>query len=594
MTRYLRLGYLIPRLVFAAVLFVALQTTADWLLRRAVIDGGQQAIGARVEIEDSSVSLLNASVSIAGLRVANPERPMENLVEAERLRLDFKTDSLLRRKAVAEHGKVSGLRFATPRATSGVLESDTDSNSAEAPSWSGGRLADRASKAADNWLGGLRDKLFLEAVDELASVRLADQLAQEWPNRYERLKQSSEEIRGEIESLRADAINARQNPLRSREVLETLPTRVSELKRRLDALHAEFDELPGLIEADKQRIALARRQDEALIRQRFSADQLDPGSLTSFLLGEQVTAPIRELIGWARWSRELLGSGEPEETNVRGRGVDIVFKGVQPRPDFLVRSLDLDGVANLGGRPVELTGAITDFTTSPKLHAEPMRLVMQTTGALPLKVTATVDRTGPTPLDEVLVTCQSLDLPQLDLGDQQSLSLSVAPAAARLAIRLRIEGQRLAGQMQLVQDDFRASASLPAAGQVGQAIASQVSARLSNTPKVSTQVLLGGTLDNPRLKLKSNLGSAVAQALNKSVQSIAAAETERLIAEANGRINQRVALLDNLTYSATQELASQLGGPQREIDALAADLLRGGSFPTWRIGDALPAGSLFK
>lgn len=601
MTRYLRLGYLIPRLVLLVVLFCLVEFGSGWAVRYAVIEGGQRALGARVEVGETEVSVLEARAVLKDIRIANPQRPMENLLEADALELDFESDSLLRRKAIADRGVVRGLRFGTPRETSGVLDpSDQDPDAGAKPAWLTDAAERAAAQAADEWLAGLETKLSTEA-DEFESVALANELAETWPDRFDAFAAEARQVQDDVDSLRQIAEEARSNPLRHADFLRTAPQRAAELKQRLASLHTQLAGLPGEVNADKQRIEQARQRDEARLRERLQVNQLDPQSLTTQLLGEKVTGSLNELIGWVRWTREMIpGRPAPQATTLRERGMDVHFVGVRQRPDLLIRTLELSGATRLVGRPVELTGVVNDFTNNPALHGKPMRVELATTGALPLQVLATIDRTGNRPVDELLVDCPAFDLPAARLGDASKFGLAMDPSLATLNVSVRIEGERLSGDVQLVQDRVALTPQVgPNASRLVQRLGSISGSQIAAVRKPATRVTLSGTLDDPKMAVWSSLGPAIAESLENAARQVAKAEVQQQLTKMRSRVAGEMGSLDQLLADARGRLAAEINAPEQEIQKLASrwigQQLGGGTFSFEQLGKRLPAGqSLFK
>lgn len=600
MTRYLRLGYLVPRLVLLVVLFLVVELGSGWALRHAVVGGGEQAIGARVELGDSTVSLAKARATMKDLKIADPKRPMQNLLEAERITLDFEADSLLRKRAIAEHGVVSGLRFGTPRETSGALDpSEETASGAAAPAWiAGAEVA--VSEAADRWLDGLEDQLMVEAND-LESVRLAEELADAWPARFETLGQQARALKQDANELRFRLTEAKQNPLRNAAYLQEAPQKIQQLQQRLTDLNRQLAALPAEVAADKERIAQARQRDEQRLRERLQVDQLDPQSLTTQLLGEPITESVRELIGWVRWSREMIPSARAERaTTPRDRGVDVHFVGIRRRPDLLIRQLELSGATRLAGRPVEVSGLVSNYTNAPELHGEPIEIELKTAGALPLKVRALVHRSGETPIDEFHVDCPALDLPGVELGKASQLAMKIAPSAASLTVDIRIVGERLTGEVQLVQDRVTLTSVVgddasPLVRRLGAAAAHQAAAVTNPT----TRVTLSGSLDKPELAIWSSLGTTVAESFKEGALGVASSEALNCLVKADRQVTDHQAGVDRLLAQATQRLSAEVGAPAAEIQKLANGALgnsfENGGFSVEQIGNRLEAaGSLFK
>ncbi|TWU00040.1 hypothetical protein Pla108_09830 [Botrimarina colliarenosi] len=599
MTRYIRLGYLVPRLVLLVVLFCLLEFGSGWALKRAMIAGGQAAIGARVEVDRADVSVVETRATLTGLRIANPQRPMENLLEAEKIEIDFESDSLLRRKAIADHGSVRGLRFGTPRETSGALNPD-DEQASTAPGWLGDAAKQAVDQAAEKWIASLEAKLSGE-YDDFESVRLAQDLSKRWPERFAAVAADAKALQAEVELLRDQAKEARANPLRNAEFLAKAPERVAQLRGRLANLHAELASLPTDVAADRRRVDQARLADETRLRERLQIDQLDPQSLTSQLLGERMTGAVRDVVGWVRWTREMVPATKPgRSVTPRDRGVDVHFVGVRQRPDLLIRQLEIAGSARLAGRPVELSGVVTDFTTSPALHGEPMRLTLHTTGGLPLEVRATIDRTGPQPIEELIVDCPTLDLPKTELGNAAKFALTMAPSTSSLSVSIRVEGERLSGDVQLIQDRVALTPTVgPSAGPLVTRLGGAVGERLANIARPATRVTLSGTLNDPHMALWSTLGPAVAESLETAAVTLARDEAERQLASTKQKVAGELASLERKLDEAMTKLTAQVDAPRLEIERLASgwigEQLGRGTFSFEQLGKRLPtAESLFK
>lgn len=599
MSRYLRLGYVLPRLALLAALYLLAEHGSGWALRWAIVGAGERAVGARVELDRAEVSVLKTRVSLAGFRAADPGDPMTNAVEFDRLELDFDSNALLRRKLVADHGSLRGLRFGAPRETSGALEARTDSPASEAPAWLAGATG-AAARGAEAWVADLEAK-FSGEVGDLASVRLVNDLRERWPKRFQGLAAEAEALEAEVRQLKALAKEARANPLRHADFLSRAPQLAASLRQRLADLQAEIASLPADVAADREQVEVARRRDEALLRQRLQVDQLDPQALTTALLGESVAGPLRELVAWVRWSRAMApAKPKADRLTPRSRGVDVRFAGVAERPDLLVRELTLEGAARVGGRPVELRGLVSDFTTVPSLHGEPMRVAMTATGGLPMEIRATIDRTAAVPRDELLIDCPMLGLPGATLGQADRFALKVAPSSASLSVSLRVEGEQLAGEVQVVQDQVSLTPVVGAqAGKVMARLGEGLSDSLASVSRPATRVTIGGTLDRPDVDIWSTLGPAVAQSLQGAAMSIARDEGQRQLANAQQKVAAEMASLDRLVGETLGKLTAQVEAPRQEIERLAANAigeqLGRGTSAFEQLGKRLPlADSLFK
>lgn len=377
--KFLRFGYIVPRLVLLALVFLATEVGSGYAIRWAMVVSGEAAVGARVEVESVKSSLLETRLAIRNVAVANPRKPMTNLLEADRIEIDFDSNALLRKKLIAEYAVVSGLEFSTQREASGALPGaePADGGSA-APSW----IAPVASKYAEAWVADLESRFDADLRQQLESVRLAEELAQKWPGKYKSLEAKAKLLKAEAKQLEQDVRVAKQNPLRNAEFITQVPDRVTKLRRSLRELQTEITALPDQLKADRERITLARKNDEQMLREKLELGEIDAKSLSNYLLGEKLTGPLNETVGWIRWARKIVPArGEKVVVAPKHRGEDIFFPGSERLPDVLIRAVRLDGSARISGQPVQIVGVVRDWTNQPQWHTKPTTLELTTKGS---------------------------------------------------------------------------------------------------------------------------------------------------------------------------------------------------------------------
>jgi len=592
MKRFFRWGYIVPRLILLLLLLGLSEYGVAWLVKHSLRAGGESAVGARVDIGQVKASLLKTSVELRNLQVANPESPMTNLVEADALLLDFDSDSLLRKQAVVTHGAVRGLRFGASRVASGELDEPLGEPEDESmPAW----LSEAASDKAKAWLSDLGERFTSDLEDQFQSVRVAQQMRDKWPGKYEELAAAAGLVKSEAKTLKEQVAQARKNPLRNAQFLQSVPQRVVALENQLKQLTSQLKALPSLIEADRQAVKAARTHDEKLVRETLRVEAIDSASLTAYLLGEEISGPMGELIGWLRWARKMAPTKVEKPDAERHRGVDVLFAGLRPRPELLIRQLDLSGTARINGRPVELAGTLSDFTTEPEIHGQPVRLNLTTTGAMPIKLKATIDRTGPSARDELLADCQGIVIPKLRLGGGKWFGLSVEKSRASLSVSLLLDGEKLSGDVQLIQQQVRVTPDVQQkrASAAATVLHEALAAKLNRLPSIATRIDLSGTLDKPQWQVWSNLGPAVAQAVESAVEQTVEGQTERLLAASQAEVDAQLAKLDGELADAAARLQPLLDGPAGTLKQVVSELSGGSSFQ--QLGSRLKgAGSLFK
>ena len=582
--RFFRFSYIVPRVALLAVLLLATEVGSGYLLRWALITGGQATLGAKVEIGKVKSSLLETRVLVREAAVANPRSSMKNLFEADRIEVDFNSSALLRKKLIADYGIISGLEFGTDRQTSGELpESEVPDHVDESPSW----VTPIAERYAENWLGDLESRLNTDIHQQFRSVRLAKQLGDRWPQKYKQLEKRALAIKANAKKLEQEVRTARQNPLRHVEYLSQVPSRVQELRTQLGELQSEIAKLPDQVAADRAAVEAARKHDEQLIREQLELGSVDARSISSYLLGEQIIGPVGETIGWIRWARNFVPPRGKVAAEPADRGANVVFAGCEQLPSMLVKAIRLDGSARLGSQQVDLVGVVRDWTNQPELHAKPTTIELTTRGGLPLTIEATFDRTREVARDTMFCSTSNILLPELTLGKKDKLQMAVAPSRADVKLELQLVGDVLTGQVQIAQRGIALSPTL-AGGSLGKHLQSALAASVANINQATTTVAVTGTLDEPKFDFESTLGTALASAINNAAADVIAAQRDRLLAKSQEQVDAKLAKLNDEFTTFQKKLNAELQVPG---DLIASLLGKGGD--DTQIGQS-PFGQLFK
>ena len=367
---------------------------------------------------------------------------------------------------------------------------------------------------------------------------------------------------------------------------------MDEIRAEVTALSHDIENLPTVAEADRRSIVAAREHDEKLLHDELEFEPIDPKILSAYLVQEQMRGPVGDLLGWLRWIRRVVPAEEKKVATHR-RGHNVVFTGCQPAPNLLIRTLQIQGAMRLAGQPIEFFGTLTDVTDAPSRHDQPMRLKLNTRGSLPLQVQATIDRTGPVARDQLLVDCGGLVLPKLSLGGSDKLRLSLAPTAATLNISITLEGDKLSGDVQLVQKQVEIKPQM--SGDLARYhVDEELTKTLGDVHSLATRVSLSGTLDEPMCHSWSTLGPTVAEAMERAFARAATGYTREVLAQSRERVNRRLAEFDRQLADAQNELHPQLADSTSALDQLTTSADPGHRLTIEHLGRLLPADSLFR
>ncbi len=577
MSGWIRWSYVLPRLALVALVAGLVWWGTDRLVHRALVAAGQRMVGAKVEIGAVRTRLVNPEIRLQHVCVADPRHPMQNLLEADELILALDGDALLRRKYVVRHGRASGLRFGTERATSGALEVRGGSQGPETDGLVealGNSLRDAVSQQFRQWGQRLGDYA-AEQIEQFETVRVSRELARRWPGEFGRLEARLQTLRQQAHALREvfrgdlDPKQLARHPKRlldDPQALVRATHEAEELYRQLADLRAECSRLAQQLEADKQAIRQAQEHDRQAVGRLVPPKGLDPEGLSEYLLGPELSRRVTTVLRWVQWARQHWPRFEESNSPGRHRGLDVVFAGTRKRPDWLVEQLAIDGQARVEEEVFQFRGTARDLCSHPAWHGKPAEFRIEVAGTSRLEIEARMDRTGPTPRDHLVVRCPAIDQPPRLLGDPEGLALVVSPGQTRLDLVLDLAQSQLQGRLLVRQEPVEL---VPQAGRLAeQPWWHELELAFAQIRRLEATIEISGSLDRPHWRMASNLGPQVAQALNQGLGRLYERQREECLALAERRMGEELARFDAQWVARQQELARQLDLTSTEVQDL--------------------------
>lgn len=557
----IRWRYLVPRLLIVGLLLLVYWFGLNPAARWALVHTGQSITTAKVDLSEVQVSLLDGRVALAGLQVANPQRPLKNLLAADRVELDLDTGALLRRKLIVDDAQALGLRLDTDRDTSGAVDTwrglDLSLPGKEMLAEGGRRLAELGRQWLEQVAAGLQLELARE-VERLESVRTVRELAQRWPRQCQELETQADGLRVRIEQMRTTFANPPTNPLEAIEALRQTTNDLETIQRDLEQLQGQCRQLPQQVLRDRETVASALRRDQEELRRRFRLDDVRPEHLSEYLLQREMGERVVAVTRWIRWlSRQQADEPEPSDP-VRGRGLDI-FPARPAEPDFLIRFARVEGRAWCDGRSYDFLATLRGLTSQPKVLGKPLMIRAQVQQPAEMWIEATLDRSGAEAHDQIVVQCPALVQPSRTLGNPDQVALALSPGTTSIAMELELRGQRVSGRLRAVQEPVEL---LPVVGARcgGARVASLLQTALGSLRRLEAEVQLCGTANQPEWRLQSNLGPQLAAGISAALRRELDMRREQLVAEYRGRVEEELARAEQKLAGQQQQLLAKLDG----------------------------------
>ncbi len=580
----IRWKYAIPRLLLVSVVLLLIGLGLNPLLKWGIETLGEQVFSTRVDIGHLDASLSKAEIRIDDFAVANPKADHTNLFDADHVTLSLDTNALLSRKFVVQEGHVQGLR----------LHGERDEDARPVDHWQWNVNGDRLQHEADLWLDTLSTTLgeqLENEVAELDSVKLAKDLLESWPEEYKQLEARVQAVKARVESLRTLFRTRPESIAAGLQHYQKTLAELEQLQQEMGDLAEQIDRLPDRIESDREAILVATQQDVRTLEERFESIRLDQETITNYFLGPEMGRRVVTVAEWVRWVRSHLPEEEPEMADERHRGENILFAGRRPQPDFLIKSLCFDGETSINGKTYSFAATAAGLTTQPRLFGHPAEIHALLVGDVTFEVHARLDRTGATPVDQIVINCPDLTVPEMSLGREDAVALAVRPGNTHLWIGITLSGDRIAGTMLLKQSDLELTPTV-AEPFGGKRLADNLALATESLKQIEVQVDLAGSLDRPEWVVRSNLGANLTEGLNRAAVAELEYRRDQATQLVHERVDKELNKFRNRLVTDEEILQARLKLSESEIQQLgkliAQRVPSADSILTKALGDRLP------
>ena len=536
---------------------------SDRIARSAAESVGTNLVGARVDIARLHLELARGRVSVQGLTVASPFKPLENLLEADQLVADIDPAPLLEKKLVIDRLAATGLRFGTPRATDGRVAKTSEGLLGQVARW-GEQLQVPA-------LGLVTGKIDVGRLDpaQLNTPRVAQALERSADSTRQILEDglrgldaaaaldSAKQMADRLKGAKATDLKLLGDARRTLAQLNAVEDRVTALERTMGA---------GVAALQRSAAGLddARQRDFALARGLLKLPGLDAPDIGAALFGRAASDRFQRALYWAELGRRymppgLLPRAAPGPKRVRRAGMTVRFPREHDDPGFLLKAADLSvqiGAGAAGSRTY--AARLTGLTSDPALYGRPATALAT---APDLRIAALLDHVRASPRDTVAASLSNVALPPLSLG---SLPIRLAPGQGDMSLSFALDG-----------DEVRARWAVKAArvrwfrdsGGAGSPLGDMAWRVLSGIASLDVSASLSGSVAQPRLAVSSNLDRALAERLRAIAGEELAAADARVRAQVDSVAGPPVAAARARVTSLAGAVTQQLSGERGQLDA---------------------------
>ncbi len=555
----MRWSYIVPRLVLLVLVWVFSVFAFDPLLKWAMIKGLEKAAKAKVEISSVKTTFLHPSLVINGLTVADSSEKYANLVQFSRLAFSAEGAPLLEKKLVVDEASLTGLRFGTPRKTSGLLLFAKP----EPPSPMVEKAQRQAKELASASAGGLaaRAKADYEvSPDDLESVKLAKRLEENYKKDYAGI---AARVDGKAYQADLDALRARYEKAKGEKNFLKRARDYAEIgkdaKKLIDRFDKDRKDAEAALAAARdgfKALEGARKRDQEAVMARLNLPSLDKQSLAEALAGPEAARKASAILKWINLARRYMpASAGPTKTPAR-RGRVVHFPKERTYPALLVRELRLTGELGLRD-PLAYSGTVQGLTSQPQVYGKPtVAVISGGKGARKLDFKAVLDGRGNVFTTACALSYTGMPVTDLKLGSPGSLAVDVTGGTGSFRADIRTSGEELNGKAQasLSGAKFRPQGGGIPAGPLRRA----VDASFAGLSSAVIEADISGTLSSPKLGVSTDLANAIAKAFSNALGAEVAQARDEAKQKVDAALKPYQDSLNKLASDSQSALESRL------------------------------------
>jgi uncharacterized protein (TIGR03545 family) len=564
----------IPIVVSVLVLGAGYIFFFDNIVTKALIVAGQEATGARVDIRSSKLTFSPFGLQLNGIEVADPDKPMTNIFEADNVVAAIDLALLLEKKIVVETVQVSGLELGTDRKISGALK----------------KKKSRASEKQENETEsdevgtlGIREKLQDVKLDEMLdkeplAIEKEQQRIQESINqkekKYKNLIESTDyskqfnDIKKELESVSKVKVESVEDIKKVEDAIKTVQgtqKKIDALKNTIISQKKQLDRDIATLKQDILGLQKVGEKDYNRLLSTLDVGSISQGNVSQTLLNSTLKTRVEQfVVVWERVSR--LFPEEKEDVNVLD-GITVEFPTpANPVPSLWIKKILVSGVF----QGTELTGTIRDITSEQDTLNKPtsytFKTVAKQNAAFDFNLNGTSDFRSSEPVHRIGFTYNNVPLPRLPLTNMNGKEIVLEKGVSNTKGDILVTGKQLKGRLVTFAEslEFSPKTKTKRATDLG-AIMVNVLQDVSTAKVVTT---LSGSVFQPGIAIESDIDDVLSKATKKAADEQVAEYKKALKEKVDQKVNKVKSQLQKELSASMGEFGKQVSKDVNQINSL--------------------------
>ena len=511
--------------IFVLFVFVFWFFILDLIAEKYIESAGTKAVGARVELASADVSLFPAGIDLLGLKVTNPQEPMENSVEVSHIRAIMEILPLLSRKVIINDMLFDKVRFNTKRKESGALKGVKVSQlkeEQEKPEW----LKELCQQNEINLFDMPDVKSILKnEYKSLQSVQLSEDIQKNISNSEEKFKKKLETLIGEekIEEYKAKINKIKEkesssfamlgSALELREIYMEIEDDLDDIKDIKKEFKAELKKY----KRNLRQISATLSKDIERLKNKYSPLKGGKLDFTSLLFGPALCSLAEKHYKWIALVEPYFDkpekqgdsqdSKEPSETSKSDKSGKEIY--------FLAQNIKINILLGHGA----LTGKASNITNMPAVTGLPAIINLSGGGFKGLDsfdfkgVMDLVDLAHPH--HKASLNVSGFLLENFIFSDKPDLSLSIIKSVTSLTSSFKLDDNKFSC---LANAKFK-EVVMQAASLKGSSLQKALVKTISDINTFNLLFDIKGTLEEYDVAIKSDLDKIFQSSVQKMISS---------------------------------------------------------------------------
>jgi len=530
-----RLNQLVTRLLIIALVVLAAWVGRAHLAKRSLIYHLESCIGARVNAKQLQLNEDGATVLLSQVEIANPDKERKNLLQFEAASLKLDLSRLKDRQIIIENGRLSEIKFGSPRTTSGQLERgifdpaiperpyvEPDTTRAGIPR---SEFSDASNSAGQQWRNSVVVDVTQTATppeESFQIVPLLREKTQQWNERFQeplkRMVQIEDNLSMVEEVLSGSMGFTRdpgdpRNPLRDQKRLANAVEAAKATGESLSRIGELIPQFESASLKDAYELSQVQVRDRRSLVAGMPTQKFEGKLINELLLGEIQRELVADGLDWFQQFRNSIPNPEKDFRPVT-RGRDLLF-GKVAKPKFEIRELQIDGATEFAGAHFKFAGTVENIVSDPSASQLPMKFNLRAQGDPQVAISGEVNRADRKNMDSIQFTGHSIPQLARTLGANDSIQISMSGDSLLFvdATLAADEFDRISGKITFTFENVMLHADSVHELAGGQETAARINETVSGIQSFRIVSELGGTISQPTTAFVSDLGPQVASSL---------------------------------------------------------------------------------